>query len=246
MVYTLSVLRPKYSLDKSVIQGDRITVPAGAFTELTTRRYPYPRVGTRAPNGMFPYIGRNNPLEIVAEKAHYGLGNGNPYPEQMLYVPNVGPYREYGEFVPNHEGGLVRMPYGYVRPMGERARYAEGSPYARAGVNPGLVRTPYGYVEPPIPRFPGIQPHYTLNKSVVEGVMSERIYTELTGKHTTEPTLPPSPPPRVAGPLRTPTLEVDWSSVFWGFVAGGVVTLGMAYGVIPALAEAAAKAVRKR
>ena len=58
------------------LQGARTTIPARSFTQLTTRHFPYPRTGTRAPNGMFPYKG--NPLEIVQEREHYKMGNGNP------------------------------------------------------------------------------------------------------------------------------------------------------------------------
>jgi len=57
------MLRPKFSLDHAQIQGDAITIPAEEFTELTTRTYPYPRVGTRAPDGMFPHTGNpGNPI----------------------------------------------------------------------------------------------------------------------------------------------------------------------------------------
>lgn len=162
----MSVLRPKYQLNKTAIQGDRITVPAPQFTELTTRRYPYPRVGTRAPNGMFPYVG-----------------------------------------------------------------------------NPGVLK-----------------PHYILDKTQVQGVMPAGTYERLTGKMTTQPQIPTYvatdsglalryPPtvwgPTVRAPVRAPALQ-DWGMFFWGAVAGMVFTIGMVYGVIPAMAEWAAVAVKKR
>ena len=192
----MSVLRPKYTLDKAGVQGARATINAPAFTELTSRRYPYPRVGTRAPNGMFPR-------------------SGNP--------------------------GVPLPPRGRTAP-----RFISGplSPKFQQG-NGGLVRMPYGYVEPgPIVKAGAIQPHYTLDKGVVQGVMPSMIYRDMTGRLTTEPTLPPE-----AGAARlmrapaTPAL-VDWGSVFGGVVLGGLVTIGMIYGVIPALAELAAGKIR--
>lgn len=201
-------LRPKYILNEKALQGDRYTIPPKPFTQLTTRRYPYPRVGTRAPNGMFP--SKTNPLELVQEKAHYGLGNGNP-----------------------------------------------------------------------------MKPHYTLNKTAVQGVMPSSIYSQMTGKLTTSPQMPrytssppmydqlqrhepPTVPPYtptelvssgglvervVSSPygqraglqrVASPSLAIDWGSVFWGAVAGGVGTVLMIYGVIPALAEWGAAAIKKR
>lgn len=44
----LSVLRPKYVLDRAQVQGAVATIPATQYTRLTGRRYPYPRIGTRA------------------------------------------------------------------------------------------------------------------------------------------------------------------------------------------------------
>jgi len=104
---------------------------------------------------------------------------------------------------------------------------------------------PYGYVEPgPIVKVGAMQPHYTLNKGVVQGVMPSMTYREMTGRLTTEPTLPPGAmPPRLMRAPRAPAL-VDWGSVFGGVVLGGLVTLGMIYGVIPALAELAAGKIR--
>lgn len=172
----MSVLRPKYSLDHAEIQGDRITIPPKEFTELTSRHYPYPRVGTRAPNSMFP---QGNP--------------GNP-----------------GVLQP-----IVREPYGYVRD--------------------GRVVKSIG----------GLKPHYMLDKAVVQGVMPASTYAELTRKLTTAPTLPPQ---RGAGAptVRAPALQFDWGTFFVGIVAGGLVTLGFVYGVIPAMAEWGAAEVRKR
>lgn len=50
---TLS-LRPKYSLNRIGVEGGVAGIPAEAYQAVTTRRYPYPRIGTGAPNGMFP------------------------------------------------------------------------------------------------------------------------------------------------------------------------------------------------
>lgn len=178
-------LRPKYQLNHMALQGARTTIPARSFTQLTTRRYPYPRVGTRAPNGMFPKTG--NPLEITQEKVHYELGNGNP----------VNVWR----------------------------------------------------------------PHYTLDKAAIQGVMPASTYRRLTGKLTTEPQIPTyigdhslamHEPPTVASYgaeyaiPRAPALAFDWGTFFWGAVAGGVVALAMVYGIIPALGEWGAVAIRAR
>jgi len=46
----MSVLRPKYQLDHGQVQGSRTTIPAEQFAMLTKQSYPYPRLGTRAPN----------------------------------------------------------------------------------------------------------------------------------------------------------------------------------------------------
>ena len=178
----MTVLRPKYQLDKAGIQGARATINAVPFTQLTTRRYPYPRTGTRAPDGMFPS------------------------PSNPGHNPGLG-------------HSLVRMPWGYM----ERG----------ITVKVGAMR-----------------PHYILDKTAVQGVMPARIYREMTGKLTTEPTLPPVPvgqrlSARGRAPVGAPAL-VDWGSVFWGAVAGGTIALGLAYGIIPALAQWGVKAIRKR
>lgn len=163
------VLRPKYQLDKAALEGDRITIPPHEFTELTGRRYPYARLGTRAPN--------SNP-------------GSNP-------------------------GSIVRMPYGYVRD-GEVLRVAT------------------------------MQPHYTLDKAVVQGVMPAQTYARLTGKVTTAPQLPARrTPSAVRAPMRTPAL-FDWGAFVGGALAGGVLALLLTYGVIPALAEWGAREIRRR
>lgn len=36
------------------VEGGVASIPAEAYQAITTRRYPYPRIGTGAPNGMFP------------------------------------------------------------------------------------------------------------------------------------------------------------------------------------------------
>lgn len=178
----MTVLRPKYQLDKAKIEGDRYTINAKAFSELTGRRFPYPRLGTRAPNQMFPH------------------------------TSNLG-----------HNPGLGH----------------------------GIVRTPYGYTEiPPTVQVGAMKPRYTLDRPSIEGIMPASIYREMTGKLTTEPTLPPIPvgqrlSARGRTPVGAPAL-VDWGSVFWGAVAGGTIALGLAYGLIPALAEWGVKAIRKR
>lgn len=169
----MSVFRPKYSLDKAEIQGARATIPAPQFTGLTTRRFPYPRVGTRAPNGMFPY------------------------------TSNPG--------------------------------------------NPGVIK-----------------PHYTLNKTQIQGVMPATTYQRLTaGKLTTQPQIPtyvstdsglalyypptvgPVSSPGLRAPVGAPALQ-DWGMFVFGALGGIIFTLGMLYGVIPALAEWGAAAVKKR
>lgn len=202
MVKRMSVLRPKYTLDKASVEGARSTINAVPFTQLTSRRYPYPRVGTRAPNGMFPRGG--NP--------------GVPLPPRGFTAPR---------FIPG--------------PLSPKFQYGNGNP----GLGGRLKRRPYGYVESgPIVQAAAIKPHYTLNKGAVEGVMPASVYRRMTGKRTTEFTLPPlARERRVAAAPSAPAL-VDWGSVFGGVVLGGLVTLGMIYGVIPALAEVAAGKIR--
>lgn len=202
-------LRPKYTLDREAVQGDRYTINAAAFNQLTSRRYPYPRIGTRAPNGMFPR----------GEESQFLQGNGLPLPTGHL------------------------APKGIPGPLLPKFQLGDGNP----GIGGSLVRMPYGYVEPgPIVKVGALKPHYMLNKTVVQGVMPASIYETMTGKRTTEFTLPPrAEATRVSAPT-TPTAQVDYGSLFWGAVLGGVVTVGLVYGVIPALAEAGAKAIRKR
>lgn len=48
------ILNPKYSLDGASVEGSAQTIPAGPYQAITSRRYPYPRTGTGAPDGMFP------------------------------------------------------------------------------------------------------------------------------------------------------------------------------------------------
>lgn len=176
---SMSVIRPKYSLNHYEIQGDSITIPADEYIALTTRHYPYPRVGTRAPDGMFPYTG--NP-------------GSNP-----------------------GSSSLVREPHGYVRD--------------------GAIVKSIG----------GIRPHYTLDKTEIQGVMPASTYMDLTGKLTTAPTLPPRYAYSGGSPVvSAPALEFDWGTFFWGAILGGVVTLGFVYGVIPAMAEWGAAEIRKR
>lgn len=215
-------LRPKYSLNKTALQGDRYTIPARPFTQLTTRRYPYPRVGTRAPNGMFPNVypsglgalvqpgyghGNGNPLEIVQEKAHYGLGNGKPMrPHYTLNKPavqGVMPSSTYAQMT----GKLTTSP--------QMPRYTEQ--------NQQLVRH-----EPPT------VPPYSPTELVSPMGRVEHVVSSPYGKQADLR--------RVA----TPSLEFDWGTFFWGAVGGGVAALLMVYGVIPALAEWGAAAIKKR
>lgn len=164
------VLRPKYQLDHAQIQGDRITIPAHEFTELTGRTYPYPRLGTRAPNS------------------------------------NPG----------NNPGSIVRMPYGYVRD--------------------GRI----------VKAVAGLKPHYTLDKAVVQGVMPASAYQRLTGKLTTAPRLPARGTSSVAmAPARAPAL-FDWGTFVGGALAGGILTILLTYGVIPALAEWGVREIGRR
>ena len=58
-------------------------------------------------------------------------------------------------------------------------------------------------------------------------------------------------PPRGTGLKRISTarraqLQYDWAQIFGGFILGGIITLMMVYGVIPALTEYGAAKIRKR
>lgn len=181
----MPVLRPKYNLNHAALQGDRYTVPAEQFSKLTSRRYPYPRVGTRAPNGMFPSR-RGTP----GLRPKYGLGGGG---------------------------------------------------------NPRVLK-----------------PKFTLDNTSIQGVMPASTYARLYGGElTTQPDIPTytaegpglavSYPPRsgrsirrALGPARAPALQWEWETFFWGAVAGGIVALGFAYGIIPALGALTKKKIQKR
>jgi len=107
-----------------------------------------------------------------------------------------------------------------------------------------------------------LKPKFTLDKTAVQGVMPASTYARLYGGElTTQPVMPTytttdsrlavSYPPRTRSQARArvptlgaPALEIDWGAVFWGTVLGGVLTLGMVYGVIPAIAKATAKRIR--
>lgn len=192
-------LRPKYQLNHAQLQGARTTLPAKPFTQLTTRRFPYPRVGTRAPDGMFPKVG--NPSSNPGNPSALRLTDGRGESYQMPITPtNLA--------LLNARGEQYQMPSKW-------------------------------------PQLPGINPHYMLNRAAIQGVMPAQTYERLTGKITTAPTLPQATRSR-ARAVRAPALEIDWGTVFWGAVAGGLVTLGMVYGVIPAMAEWAAKEIKKR
>lgn len=201
-------LRPKYSLDQAAVEGAQSTIPAETFTYLTGRRYPYPRIGTRASDGMFP---------------EQRVGD--------MYAPGLYTSR-------------VALGSG-IRDVRPKLRIEERNPNLGSNVM--------------------LKPHYTLNETVVQGVMPASTYERLTGKITTEPGLPrvvidgetleqysqslmlEAPQQRlVSAPVKAPTLEWDWGTFFWGSVAGGVTAILLAYGVIPALAEAGAQIVKKR
>ena len=192
----MSILRPKYELDHAEVQGAVATIPAADYTRLTGRVYPYPRVGTRAPDGMFP---------------RYIAGDGRPL--KAKYTTD--------SFASPPSSGTVRSPALKRTALMPKYQHGNGNPIA---------------------------PHYLLNHAEVQGVMPAETYYRLTGKLTTAPELPPhyaTPvPPTQLG--RMPSLAVDWGSVFWGAVLGGTVTLGFVYGIIPALAEWGAAAVRKK
>ena len=201
-------LNPKYTLNRAAVEGSAQTIPAEAYQKITTRRYPYPRIGTRAPDGMFPSIPINEATPV------YGR-----------YTSKVG----------------VGRPAN-LRP---KARYIKGS----------------GRGNPT-----GLKPHYTMNRSTVEGVMPASTYKAITGKTTTAPELPriiaengtveieyptslmlkqPSTPIQ-AQQIQTPGLVWDWGSFVAGGVLGGIAFAMTAYGVVPALVEAGAKRIRGR
>lgn len=182
----MSLLRPKFQLGNGA-QGSRTTIPAEEFTRLTGQRYPYPRLGTRAPN--------HNP--------------GNPgiiqpkYTTDSMASPSSSGTVRASKFIPG-----VLMP---------KYMHGDGNPIA---------------------------PHYVLDHAEVQGVMPAETYMRLYGRLTTQPELPPH---YASAPIaRAPSLAFDWGTFFWGAVGGGVVTLLMAYGVIPALAEWGAAAIKKR
>lgn len=223
MVPNLS-LTPKYQLDGAAIQGARTTIPAEPFTYLTTRVYPYPRTGTRAPDGMFPQ-------QRVGEA--YAPG---------LYTTRIPGVRRGQELRPKAGNPHRLLP-----------KYQSYGPAA-------WVRAPT------LKSNPGMKAHFTLDKAVVQGVMPASTYQQLTGKITTEPGLPQvvteqartieryprtslmfEPPQQrlVRAPVGAPALQWDWSTFFWGSLAGGATALLLAYGVIPALLEFGARRIRR-
>ena len=223
-------LRPKYTLDRAEVQGDRYTINAEPFTQLTTRSYPYPRIGTRAPNGMFP---------------KYQQGNGLPLPTGHLAPKGIpGPLTpkfQLGDGLPLPTGHLA--PRGIPGPLEPKFQLGDGNP----GFGGTLVRTPRGYVEyGPTVRAGSLKPHYMLDRTEVQGVMPASTYALMMGgKLTTEFTLPPVGEETVISAPSAPAL-FDYGTLFWGAVLGGLVTAGFVYGVIPALGEWSAAAIRKR
>lgn len=188
------MLRPKYGLNHAEVQGAVTTIPASEYTRLTTRTFPYPRIGTRAPDNMFP---------------KYVAGDGNPLEPK---------YTTDSFASPASSGTVVASPFipRYLRP-----KYIAG--------NGNLMA-----------------PHYLLNHAEIQGVMPAETYMRLTGKLTTAPELPPRYPEARAPIQEVPTLQPDWGSFTIGVVIGGVLTLSMVYGIIPALAELGAAAIRKK
>jgi len=190
----MSVLRPKYELDHAEVQGAVTTIPAEEYTRLTGRVYPYPRVGIRAPDGMFP---------------QYIAGDGRP----------LGPKYTTDSMASPPSSGTVRA--RALRQTALMPKYMAGD-----GNSMG--------------------PHYLLDGAEVQGVMPAETYYRLTGKLTSRPELPPHYQVAQAPFVRAPALVFDWGTFFWGAVGGGVVTLAMVYGIIPALAEWGAAEVRKK
>jgi len=180
----MSLLRPKYELGNGA-QGSRTTIPAEEFTRLTGQRYPYPRLGTRAPN--------SNPGTIQPK-----------YTTDSMASPASSGTVTAGRFIPG--------------PLTPKYMAGDGNPV--------------------------IAPHYVLDRAEVQGVMPAETYMRLYGRLTTQPELPPRYPS--APVVRAPSLAFDWGTFFWGAVGGGIVTLLMVYGVIPALSEWAAFEVRKK
>ena len=190
----MSVLRPKYELDHAEVQGAVTTIPATEYTRLTSRVYPYPRIGTRAPDGMFP---------------RYVAGDGRP----------LQPKYNTDSFASPPSSGTVRAQALKRTALMPKYMAGDGNPF---------------------------EPHYLLDHAEVQGVMPAETYYRLTGKLTTAPELPPHYPVTEAPLVRAPALAFDWGTFFWGAVGGGIITLAMVYGIIPALAEWGAAEVRKR
>lgn len=148
------------------------------------------------------------------------------------------PYPRAGTRAPNHNPGNP----GTIQP-----KYTTDSMASPA--SSGTVRAGTFIPGPLVPKYMhgdgvGITPHYILDHAEVQGVMPAETYMRLYGRLTTQPELPP----RYAGApiVRAPSLAFDWGTFFWGIVAGGVVTLGFVYGVIPALAEWGTAEIRKK
>ena len=148
-------------------------------------------------------------------------------------------------------GNGLSLPKGRTAPMmmpGHLApKFQLGNGTPRYDDGGRLVRMPWGYVEPgPIVKVGSLKPKYMLNKTAVQGVMPASTYEQMTGRRTTEFTLPPVGRETVISAPMAPALEFDYGTLFWGTVLGAVGTVAMVYGVIPALAEAGARAIRKR
>ena len=202
-------LNPKYTLNRAAVEGSIQTIPADPYQKITTRRYPYPRIGTGAPNGMFPSI----PL---------------------------------GETAPVYGGYTTKVSVG--RNNNLRPKYQ----------SPGYVKDPMVRGNPT-----GLKPHYTMDNAQIEGVMPASTYKDLTGKITTAPELPRiitkngtveieyptslmlKQPSTITRAIQAPALAWDWGSFVAGSVLGGIAFAMIAYGVIPALAEAGAKRLRR-
>ncbi len=131
-------LRPKYTLNKAAVQGSRYTINAIPFSQLTSRSYPYPRIGTRAPNGMFPR----------SDRPKFQLGNGLPLP-----TGHTAPKGYPGPLTPKFQlGNGLSLPTGHLAPrnipgpLSPKFQLGNGSPrYDEGGP---IFRMPHGYVEP--------------------------------------------------------------------------------------------------
>ena len=145
------------------------------------------------------------------------------------------PYPRAGTRAPNSNLGIIQPRYT----TDSMASPASSGTVTAGRFIPGPLTPKYMHGD-----GVGIAPHYILDRAEVEGVMPAETYMRLYGRLTTAPELPP----RYAGApvVRAPSLAFDWGTFFWGIVAGGVVTLGFVYGVIPALAEWTAAEVRKK